>query len=135
MRILDFGLRYVQIHPGRSAIRNEIVACRWSLVYNHIGTCLKSSSPPKAELDLEWFRKNEQQEILDVIEVQLEHQPTVETRNRFQLRPNQTAEWELRIGKFRVFYDVDVQAQIVSIEAVGFKVGNKLFFRGTESEL
>jgi len=34
-----------------------------------------------------------------------------------------------------VFYDVDVQAQMVSIEVVGFKVGNKLFFRETESEL
>jgi hypothetical protein len=52
---------------------------------------------PKAELDLEWFRKNEQKEILDAIEVQLQRQPTVETHNRFQLRPNQTAEWELRI--------------------------------------
>jgi len=47
---------------------------------------------PKAVLDLEWFRKNEQQEILDVIEAQLQYQPTVGTRNRFQLRPNQTAE-------------------------------------------
>jgi len=90
---------------------------------------------PKAELDLEWFRKNEQQEILDAVEAQLEYQPTVETRNRFQLRPNQTAEWELRIGKFRVFYDVDVQVQLVSIEAVGLKIGNRLFFRGEESEL
>ena len=41
----------------------------------------------------------------------------------------------LRIGKFRVFYDVDVQAQLVSIEAVGLKIGNRLFFRGEESEL
>ncbi len=90
---------------------------------------------PKAELDLEWFRKNEQQEILDAVEAQLEYQPTVETRNRFQLRPNQTAEWELRIGKFRVFYDVNVQVQLVSIEAVGLKIGNRLFFRGEESEL
>jgi mRNA-degrading endonuclease RelE of RelBE toxin-antitoxin system len=89
----------------------------------------------KAELDLEWFRKSEQKEMLDAIEAQLQHQPTVETRNRFQLRPNQTAEWELRMGKFRVFYDVDDPAQIVSIEAVGFKVGHKLFFRGKESGL
>ena len=89
----------------------------------------------QAELDLDWFRKNEQKEILDAIEAQLQYQPTVETRNRFQSRPNQTAEWELRIGKFRVFYDADVQTQMVSIEAVGFKIGNKLFFRGEESGL
>lgn len=90
---------------------------------------------PKAELDLEWFRKNEQNEILDAIEAQLQYQPTAETHNRFQLRPNQTAGWELRIGKFRVFYDVDVQTQVVSIEAVGFKIGHKLFFRGKGSGL
>jgi mRNA-degrading endonuclease RelE of RelBE toxin-antitoxin system len=59
----------------------------------------------------------------------------VETRNRKQLRPNQTAEWELRVGKFRVFYDVDDQMHIVSIEAIGLKIGSNVFFRGKEQEL
>lgn len=90
---------------------------------------------PEAEQDLKWFRKNEQNVILDGIEAQLRYEPTVETRNRKQLRPNQTAEWELRVGKFRVFYDVDDQMHIVSIEAIGLKIGSNVFFRGKEREL
>lgn len=42
------------------------------------------------------------------------------------------ANWELRIGKFRVFYNVDVEQLNVSIEAIGFKVGNVLFIRGKQ---
>jgi mRNA-degrading endonuclease RelE of RelBE toxin-antitoxin system len=56
--------------------------------------------------DLEYFRKPEQQLILDEVDQQLTHKPTTETNNRKRLRPNQVAEWELRIGKYRVFYDV-----------------------------
>jgi hypothetical protein len=48
--------------------------------------------------DLGWFKKYEQNEILDEIDQQLCHEPTVETRKRKHLRPNTTAEWELRIG-------------------------------------
>ncbi len=89
----------------------------------------------EAEQDLKWFRKSEQTEILDGIESQLRYEPTVETRNRKRLRPNQTAEWEMRVGKFRVFYDVDTVVRIVHIEAVGLKVGNKVFFRGEEKRI
>ncbi len=89
----------------------------------------------RAEQDLKWFRKNEQNEILDGIEAQLRHTPTVETRNRKRLRPSQTAEWELRAGRFRVFYDVDDEEHSVSIEAIGLKVGNKVYFQGKGQEL
>jgi mRNA-degrading endonuclease RelE of RelBE toxin-antitoxin system len=65
----------------------------------------------------------------------LRYEPTIETRNRKYLRPNQTAEWELRIGKYRVFYDVDNVVRIVSIEAVGLKTGNTIRFRGKERGL
>jgi len=43
--------------------------------------------------DLEWFQKHDQMIITDQIELQLTHQPNVETRNRKRLRPNQVAEW------------------------------------------
>jgi mRNA-degrading endonuclease RelE of RelBE toxin-antitoxin system len=114
--------------------------------------------------DLEYFRKAERQLILDQVDLQLTYEPTVETTNRKRLRPNDLAEWELRIGKFRVFYDVtgedesdddeteneeasaeeteadepDEQTglvQVVKVEAVGEKKGNKLFIRGEEFEL
>lgn len=62
---------------------------------------------PEAIEDLKSFRKFEQQIIISNIETQLKHEPTVETQNRFQMRPNDVAEWELRIGKYRVFYKVE----------------------------
>jgi len=90
---------------------------------------------PEAIDDLRSFRKYEQKRIVQEIENQLKHQPMEETHNRKKLRPNQLAEWELRIGKFRVFYDVDIAGQRVKIEAVGYKRGNTLFIRGEEYEL
>ncbi len=82
--------------------------------------------------DLKWFKKHEQKEILDGIEANLQYEPTVVTRHRDQLRPNQTAEWKLRVGKYRVYYDVDQRVRIVAIVAVGLKVGNLVYFRGRE---
>jgi mRNA-degrading endonuclease RelE of RelBE toxin-antitoxin system len=85
--------------------------------------------------DLAWFKKNEQNEIRDGIYENLEYEPTVETRHRKRLRPNATAEWELRIGKFRVFYDVAEAVRIVAIEAIAEKKGSALFFQGEEKDL
>ena len=59
----------------------------------------------------------------------------METRNRKRLRPNETAEWELRIGRFRVFYDVDEVVLVVAIEAIAEKRGDLLFFQGEEQDL
>ncbi len=69
------------------------------------------------------------------VEAQLEYQPTEEALNRKKLRPNQLAEWELRINRFRVFYDVDTERKRVKIEAVGYKRGNQLFIQGEVYEL
>lgn len=89
----------------------------------------------RAREELKWFKKHEQNEILDEIEAQLRYEPTVETTNRKRLRSNATAEWELRIGDFRVLYDVDEQVRIVDIERVGLKRGNAFFFRGKKEDL
>ncbi|MCU0543884.1 MAG: type II toxin-antitoxin system RelE/ParE family toxin [Oscillatoriaceae cyanobacterium Prado104] len=85
--------------------------------------------------DLKSFRRSEQQTIISGIDTQLKYQPTVETRNRFPMRPNEVAEWELRIDKYRVFYNVETFVKIVSIEVVGFKIGNQLFVRGKRRDL
>jgi mRNA-degrading endonuclease RelE of RelBE toxin-antitoxin system len=85
--------------------------------------------------DLAWFKKNEQNEIRDGIYENLEYEPTLETRHRKRLRPNETAEWELRLGKFRVFYDVVEAVRIVAIEAIAEKKGNSLLFQGEERDL
>jgi len=90
---------------------------------------------PEAVDDLRSLRKYDQQRIVGVIEGQLSYQATQPSRNRKRLRPNQLAEWELRIGDFRVFYFVDESNAVVRIEAVGYKEGNKLFVHGKEYKL
>jgi len=90
---------------------------------------------PEAITDLRFFRKYDQERIVRGIEAQLPHQATEPSRNRKRLRPNQLAEWELRIGDFRVFYDVDLVESLVKIEAIGYKDGSTLFVHGEEYEL
>ena len=85
--------------------------------------------------DLKALRKAEQVTVLAAIEKQLQFEPDVQARNRKRLRPNALAEWELRIGKFRVFYNVDQAVSAVTIEAVGFKIGNLLFIRNERRHL
>ena len=85
--------------------------------------------------DLESLRKLEQKQVVDEIDAQLKHEPDVETHNRKRLRPNNVAEWELRVGRFRVFYDVRKAVSIVKVEAIGYKKGNRLFIHGEEYEL
>lgn len=82
--------------------------------------------------DLGFFKKYEQTLILDQMEVQLKHEPTTPTRNRKPLEPNTLGEWELRIGGYRVFYDVVEDEAMVKIKAIGYKEHNKLYFRGKE---
>ena len=80
-------------------------------------------------------QETRQNEILDAIDSHLRYEPTVETRNRKPLRDSEMAEWELRVGNARVFYDVDDVVRIVSIQAIGEKRGNRIYFRGRQGEL
>jgi mRNA-degrading endonuclease RelE of RelBE toxin-antitoxin system len=81
------------------------------------------------------LRAYDQRRVIESVEEQLRHQPAQETRNRKRLRPNELAEWELRVASFRIFYDVEEENEIVKIEAVGYKQGNVLFIRGEEYQL
>ncbi|MEQ9360052.1 type II toxin-antitoxin system RelE family toxin [Coleofasciculus chthonoplastes] len=90
---------------------------------------------PPAIQDLKYFPKHEQKEILENIDIQLSYEPTVETRNRKPMRPNSLAEWELRIGKFRVLYNVVEKVTIVEIQRIGEKQRNNFFFGGQKEEL
>lgn len=89
----------------------------------------------EARDDLRALRKTDQVRIVAEIETQLTHEPHREVRNRKRLRPNPLADWELRVGKFRVLYRVDEAAAVVIVEAIGFKIGSVLFFRGQERGL
>ena len=73
--------------------------------------------------------------VFDEVEERLTHEPTTETRNRKEMRPNPLASWELRIGDLRVYHDVTEEPQTVTVVAVGIKTGNRVFIGGEEKPL
>lgn len=85
--------------------------------------------------DLEFLRKSDSRHVVSEIERHLSHEPCLPTLRRKPLRPNPLATWELRLGRFRVFYDVENDARIVVIRAVGWKEHNRLLIRGKEFPL
>jgi len=83
-------------------------------------------------LDFEALPRRAQAVILAGIRCHLVIDPGRETRNRKSLRPNDLAAWELRLGDYRVFYNVFPEEGTVTVKAVGWKVHNRLFIRGRE---
>jgi mRNA-degrading endonuclease RelE of RelBE toxin-antitoxin system len=89
--------------------------------------------------------KAQQVQVLDEVQAQLTHQPTLPTRRRKFLRPNALAQWELRVGDMRVFYDVEEAVEseskseeksaIVIVKAVGIKERNVLRIGGVRIDL
>jgi mRNA-degrading endonuclease RelE of RelBE toxin-antitoxin system len=90
---------------------------------------------PEAFEDLAQLRKYDQSRVISAIDSQLSHEPAKQTRNRKRLRPNQLAEWALRVDNFRVFYDVNLSETSVAVVALGEKVGNELWIRGEKFDL
>ena len=58
----------------------------------------------EAKTDHSHYAAFERKLIVSGIREQLTDQPLIETKNRKLLRDNPIASWELRIGKYRVFY-------------------------------
>lgn len=86
------------------------------------------------EEDLKKIRIYYRNQILDAIEEQLAHEPGTRTRNRKLLEnlipPWQTVApiWELRVGEYRVFYDISETESVVYVRVVRKKP------RGTKTE-
>jgi mRNA-degrading endonuclease RelE of RelBE toxin-antitoxin system len=83
------------------------------------------------EDDLAAVRPFDRNRILDTIEEQLTHQPLKQTRNKKVLQGLEPP-WEhlepvreLRIGDWRVFYDVDEQDSLVVVRAIRRKSPGK----------
>jgi mRNA-degrading endonuclease RelE of RelBE toxin-antitoxin system len=85
-----------------------------------------------AQADLNWFAAYVRRIIIDGIEIHLRYQPTVGSRKVIELRLNPVADWELRLGDYRILYDVDAVVQVVSVQAIGEKRGNRLLVQGQE---
>ena len=81
--------------------------------------------------DLANMRVYERAKILDQLEEQLTYEPTQQTRNKKILvgltPPWEHIEpvWELRIGQYRVFYDVDEAKSAVIVRAIRRKPSHK----------
>lgn len=77
--------------------------------------------------EIKAIRVFDQRRIVDEIKAQLTDQPTTETRKRKRLDDlvpsfeHEPPVWELRIGAYRVFYDVDETARLVSVREVRLK--------------
>ena len=89
---------------------------------------------PSAETDLDFFKVSEQRSIVDAIRLHLQIDANAPSKRRKQLAENLIAPWELRVGKYRVFYELENGAT-VKIVAVGYKEHNDLFIRGERVEL
>lgn len=70
---------------------------------------------PDALEHLEALRKFDQQRVVESISQQLAHEPLKASRNRKAMRSNLIATRELRVGAFRVYYDVDDEQAAVLI--------------------
>jgi mRNA-degrading endonuclease RelE of RelBE toxin-antitoxin system len=78
--------------------------------------------------------------VREKIGEQLRFEPAVETNNRKLLRQPAPfgATWEIRFGpdnRFRVLYDIDEEANVVQIMAIGEKQRERLFIGGEEVQL
>ena len=81
--------------------------------------------------DLAGLSARDRRRVLDKIDEQLLHTPTEETKNKkilAGLEPpweHEDPVWELRVGKCRVFYDVNESQQRVIVRAVRVKPPHK----------
>jgi mRNA-degrading endonuclease RelE of RelBE toxin-antitoxin system len=79
---------------------------------------------PSAREELKAIKVFYRRQIADAIEQQLIHEPTIETGHRkklIEVEPSFEHEpplWELRVGEFRVFYDVNESDSVVVVRAV-----------------
>jgi len=84
--------------------------------------------------DIAGYAARERRLIMDGIAAYLEADADTETRRRKRLRSNPLAPWELRMGIYRVFYEVRDKS-VVRVLAVGHKEHNELYIRGRKAEI
>jgi len=83
------------------------------------------------EKDLKKITAHDRRMVFDAIAIQLSYEPAAATRNRkllMNLVPPWVTEppiWELRVGKYRVFYDISEEDRTVYVRAVREKSHGK----------
>lgn len=89
----------------------------------------------EAKVDLSYYTAFERKIIVSQVRAQLSEQPEFQTKNRKKLRDNPVGSWELRVGRFRIFYEVKESVKMVTIVSIGHKDNNVLLIRGKEVSL
>ncbi len=89
---------------------------------------------PSADEDLEYYEVREQRIILSAIGTFLEVDADVESRRRKRMRSDRLGRWELRVGDYRVFYEITAE-NVVRVLTVGHKTHNELFIRGRRADV
>ncbi len=60
--------------------------------------------------------------VMDAVDLQLHQRPMIPTRNRKPMRENPLAQWELRVGDFRIYFVLEEQPHSKAlVTAVGIK--------------
>jgi mRNA-degrading endonuclease RelE of RelBE toxin-antitoxin system len=81
--------------------------------------------------DLADLNARDRKTILDRIDEQLSHEPTRKSRNKKEITglippwDHEPPIWQLRVGEFRVFYDVDESTERVYVRAIRHKPPHK----------
>ena len=84
--------------------------------------------------DLIYYDKFDQRMIVNAITKYLQSDANIDSRKRKQLRPNPVAPWELRLGKYRIFYEIK-EIHEARVLAIGHKEHSELFIRGKKVEI
>ena len=86
---------------------------------------------PKADDDLAAMKAFHRTEVLDAIDERLTHAPTAISRSRIKrLRMLDSPEYRLRVGDYRVYYDVDETLRTVKILRVLSKTASLDYLQG-----
>ena len=88
---------------------------------------------PSATGDIRHFKAHEQRIIVAAITAYLQVDASVESHRRKRLRPTQIGPWELKAGRYRVFYEL--AEGTVTVLAVGNKEHSDLHIRGKRVEM
>ena len=90
---------------------------------------------PEARNHLRSLRAYDRTIVMAAIAQQLPHEHNVESGHRRLLATNPLAQWELRVGDYRVFYDVIESELKVRVVTIGWKERDRLFIGGLEYTL
>ena len=91
---------------------------------------------PEAGQHLASLRAHDRPRVLEAIARQLQHEPTRATQNKKAMRPNTLAQYRLRVGNHRVYYDVHEQPELlVLVKGIAVKIRDRVYLGGEEIDL